>query len=85
MSSDPFLSYTHDSMTNSIVIVIDKNLITAGLTSSFDLTATLDSYLSISHSESFELKIYQLECFAQQISYEYKIGDSPLQIAFTNE
>ena len=44
LSPDPFLSHTADSLTKSIVIALDKNLISAGLTSSFDLTATLDSY-----------------------------------------
>ena len=85
MSSNPFLSSIIDSLTNSIDIDLNIDLIPAGLTSSFDLTATLVTYPSISHSETFQLKIYQFECYAKQISYEYLIGSSPLQIAFTNE
>ena len=53
-----FTSLSIDPVGLAIGITVEKSLIPEGLTAEISLTGTLQNYSALSHSESFELKIY---------------------------
>lgn len=73
-SIDPVQSLTVDSANSSIELVLDKTQLTYGLEATITITGTLDNYPLLSHSESFQLKVYKLECLAEQTNYKYQVA-----------
>ena len=76
------LSSLVNTVDYTIDISLDKSFIPDGLVSSWSLEGTLSSFTTNKHAESFDLKVYQLECLAAQCSYSYTINDVPTVIEF---
>ena len=61
-SPDPVISLAVNSVDLTIESTLDKALIPTGLTAQLSLTGFIVSYPAVTHSQTFEVKVYTFEC-----------------------